>query len=896
MKLTIGRSGCTEKIMLLRRRFARVFPCRPLLIAAASVATTVLAAAPAWPPIVRPVSFESPPLSPAEALKTFSLPPGYHLELLASEPLVRDPIALEWDTHGRLWVVEMPAFLRDLKLPEPDLEPICRIVVLEDTHHTGHMDKRTVFADGLVLPRVVKVLEHGVLVGEPPNLWLMHDQNGDLHMHSKELVTDTYGRRNNTVEENANGLMWGLDNWMHTTGNETYVRLKHGKFEVAKTLDRGEWGLTQDDAGRIFRNSNESPVHVDFTATPYFARNPNLLRTSGSYAQLGSYAEINTVWPARPNPGTNRAYQAGVDRPDGSILRYTSACSPLIYRGDALPSELYGNYFVTEPAANLITRSILTDEGATIGAHKAYTRGDFVASTDARFRPLYLANAPDGTITIVDMYRGVIQEKSDISQYLYDQIQRRHLVQPTEMGRIYRVVHDSTPARPTAPLADATPAQLVAALASSNGWIRDRAQQTLVERDDRAVTPALIELLRSAPDWRTRLRALSVLEGLDALQPELVSKALTDLAPQVRAAAVRVSEPWLAEGRPEAVAAVLKMTDDSDWLVIRQLAASLGSLPLDKRPAPLAALMTRHGDDTITLDAALSGLRGGEVATLDQLLQADHPDRDRCEPALIMLAATIVRSAQNAAIQDLFKAIAGADESDWRHMALLRGAEVALLKAKMPGPPDPERGLRIDKLAPGGAYYFSQVTAPPPPRRTRNRSRLQLSQEPSALVARSSRSDGPGSRAAAVLARVEWPGKPGAEAPLPPLTAAEQARYEAGSVVYKNICQACHQPDGHGQAHLAADLIDSELALAPPEVTARILLNGKEGSIGLMPPIGMSLSDDQIASVLTYIRREWGQPGTPVDPATVKEVRAQTAGRTHPWTNPELLALPAMKQ
>ena len=138
-----------------------------------------------------------------------------------------------------------------------------------------------------------------------------------------------------------------------------------------------------------------------------------------------------------------------------------------------------------------------------------------------------------------------------------------------------------------------------------------------------------------------------------------------------------------------------------------------------------------------------------------------------------------------------------------------------------------------------------------------------------------------------------WPGKPGEATPIAPLTVEEQQRYEAGREVYRNICQACHQPDGRGQDRLAPSLIDSPLALAPAGITARILLNGKEGTFGLMPPIGSTLSDDQVASVLTYVRREWGQAGTPVDPATVKAVRALTSGRSRPWTNDELMSLGA---
>jgi mono/diheme cytochrome c family protein len=146
-----------------------------------------------------------------------------------------------------------------------------------------------------------------------------------------------------------------------------------------------------------------------------------------------------------------------------------------------------------------------------------------------------------------------------------------------------------------------------------------------------------------------------------------------------------------------------------------------------------------------------------------------------------------------------------------------------------------------------------------------------------------------------VLARVTWPGKPG-ETAVVPLTAAELIRFEAGREVYADVCQACHQPDGRGQDRVAASLIDSRLALAPVEIPIRILVNGKEGATGLMPPIGATLSDDQLANVLTYIRRDWGHAGTAVAPAAVKAVRELTAGRTRPWTDAELLKLIADKR
>jgi mono/diheme cytochrome c family protein/HEAT repeat protein len=844
-------------------------------------------------------------LSPADALQTFYMPPGYRLELVASEPLIQDPVAIDWDTEGRLWAVEMPGFMANIT-GSNELDPIGRVVVLEDTNGDGKMDKRTVFADRLVLARSLKVLDRGVLVGEPPNAWLMHDTNGDLRMDTKELVTSEYGRRDADPQNNANGFYWGLDNRMYTAGlADIQLRLKNGAFEVQKTLQRGEWGVTQDDAGRTYRNTNESPLHVDLVPTAYFARNPHLLRTRGSYERLADDDnELTTVWPVRPNPGTNRAYQTGIDRSDGSLARFTAVCAPVVYRGDRLPAELYGNVFVAEPAANLVSRIIIDDAGTTLRARRAYVKGDFLASTDERFRPVYLSNAPDGTLYIVDMYRGIIEHRISITMYLRDQILARKLDRPTGLGRIYRVVHDTTRRDTTRGLEKAAPGQLVEALSHPNGWWRDTAQRLLVERGDQSVVPSLVKLAERAPDPRTRLHALWTLDGIDAIEPATVRKALTDPSRDVRASAIRVAERWMGDATHPIQPLVLQRLDDSDWAVRQQLAASLGALPTGARETAVVALLERHADDPIVMDTALSGLRESEPAVLERLLAGQGRATAQRESAITMIAATIVRSAQEAAIQMLLAGIGDDGRPGWQRSALLRGLEVTLLGAVMPGTPAAQRGANAaagaslpcptcpgGRAGPGGAYAFG---GPPAPGRGTTGSgarRLQLNREPTALSALAAHAGELGPRVTRVLARVEWPGKPGAAVPITPLTAEQQQRFNAGQEVYRNICQACHQPDGRGQDRLAPGLIGSDLALARPDITARILLNGKEGAIGLMPPVGQAFSDDQIAAVLTYIRREWGQTGSPIDPATVKEVRARTAGRTRPWTNDELRML-----
>jgi mono/diheme cytochrome c family protein len=692
------------------------------------------------------------------------------------------------------------------------------------------------------------------------------------------------------------------------TGADMYLRARNGTIETHPTLSRGQWGVTQDDAGRIYRNHNESVLHVDLVPTPYFARNPNLLRTRGSHeALIDLNGDINTVWPSRQTPGTNRAYQRGILRGDGTLAAFTAACAPTVYRGDRLPVELHGNVFVAEPTANLVSRLVLSDDGTTLRARKAYPQAEFLTSTDERFRPVNLSNAPDGTLYVVDMYRGIIQHRAYITEYLRDQIFSRKLEQPTGFGRIYRVVHETT-RRDTVPgFATASAADLVGALSHPNGWWRDTAQQLLVQQSDRTVVPALVKLAHAPGDWRTRLHALWTLDGIDAIDPASVRRALEDTSTEVRAAATRIAERWLPDADHPVHAAVARGLDAADWRVRRQLAASLGTLPPDRRENASVAMLDRNGDDPMVVDAALSGLRGSEAAVLEQLLHRDPRQTPQREAAISMMAATLIRSGQEAAIQKLFVWSAEEGRDPWQRSALLRGAEIALLGAAMPGSasrrspvatgtdPMPCPTCPGGRGGPGGAYAFPRPQAAGAAsgagRSGRGGSVLRLNREPLALSQWVARSDDLVPRVVNVLARVTWPGKIGDAAPIPALTAAEQQRFEAGREIYQTLCQACHQPDGRGQDRLAPTLIGSVLTLAPPDIPARILLNGKEGPVGLMPPIGATLSDSQIADVLTYVRREWGQPGTPVEAATVAKVRAATASRTKPWTDAELQGL-----
>jgi mono/diheme cytochrome c family protein/glucose/arabinose dehydrogenase len=817
--MRLRRSGSPEGLRYVRspevRPYVRSAALQGCLIVAA--AASFIAQSRPWPPPVQKVAAASPALSPADEHKTMFMPPGYRLELVASEPMIVDPIAIDFDPDGRLWAIEMLGFMPDTSGAD-SREPLGRIAVLEDVNDDGVMDRRTTFLDKLILPRAIKVLDRGVLIGEPPNLWLARDTDGDLKADTKELVRNDYGRLEGNPEHNANSLHWGIDNVIYTSEHTYHLELKNGTFRVQPAPSRGQWGVGSDDAGRIYRNWNEQPLFVDYIAPRYYARNPNLVRTRGLYDILMEPKDM-LVWPVRPTPGVNRGYREGLRRPDGTISTYVSAGTPVIYRGDRLPNDLRGDAFVTESAGNLVHRLKIVDDGTgRLSARNAYAKGEFLASTDERFRPVNLFSAPDGTLYVVDMYRGVVQDGAYWTDYLRDYIKTHGLEAPVGLGRIWRVVHETTKRDRRPALSKASPAELVALLAHPNGWYRDTAQRLLVERGERSVTGALREMTASHADWRARLHALWTLDGIDAIDRETVEKSLRDRSPAIRAAAVRLAERWLGERSHPAKTAVLAMTNDPDWGVRRQLAASYGSLPREERLDAIASLLRRYGGDPVTVDAAISGLADQEWAMLELLLDGERSPGTAAVLAdpVAMLAAAIARGRDAAAVARVREVAADATRPEWQRAALTRG---------------------IDAARPGAGR-------------------------------------GRGSAGNA------------------PLTPFEQKRFSAGQEIYKNLCVACHQPDGRGREKIAPALAGSRYVIGDPAIAMRIVLSGKEGPVGLMPPVA-GLSDEQIAAVLTYIRREWGHTAAPVTAAEVREVRGMTASRKRPWTEEELAKLAA---
>jgi glucose/arabinose dehydrogenase/mono/diheme cytochrome c family protein len=518
----------------------------------------------------------APPLSAEAALKTFKLPAGFRIELVASEPLVEMPVALTFDPDGRIWVVEMRGFMPNLE-GKGEEEPVGRVVILEDTDGDGRMDKRTIFLDGLVMPRAVCIVRDGALVGEPPNLWFCRDTDGDGTCDEKTSVASDFGNRKNP-EHCASGLLWAQDNWIYSLYHTNRYRNTTGKWERQPTINRVQWGLSQDDFGRLFYTANSDHLRGDLVPSQYVDERGLTNKLTGLGTKI---AQDQSVWPIRVTPGVNRAYEPKQLRADGTLATFTAACGTCIYRGDALPADFYGNAFVCEPAANLVRRDVLSEKDGVIVAKNAYHQAEFFASTDERFRPVNVYTGPDGALYIADMYHGIIQHRTYVSSYLHKQIEARGLDRPQNQGRIYRIVHQSKAPGPRPGLRSASVSELVKHLSHPNGWWRDTAQRLLIERADRSVLPALKSVLGNTTNTHARLHALWTLEGLAGLDIATLQTALDDKEPKIRAASIRLAEPFLRNpklGAGPLLEKILQLKNDLTADVQIQLALTLGEL------------------------------------------------------------------------------------------------------------------------------------------------------------------------------------------------------------------------------------------------------------------------------------------------------------------------------
>ena len=577
-------------------------------------------------------------LSPEESLKTFQFADNVTAEIFASEPLVIDPVAMQYDGDGNVYVVGM------LDAYKPDAtKGKGKIVLLKDTNGDGRANTSTVFVDSLREATSILPWKGGLLVCAAPNIMYYKDTDGDGRADSKELLFTGFFNKNE--EAQITNLRFGIDNWIYANnagqagevsftrkpdapplnvqGADFRFRLDRNEFE--RSTGPGQYGLAIDDWGHRFFTANSLHIREVVVPLRYLERNPYLPASARSAIQNISdhdpqmYQLSETpYWRQERTDRRNKDYQENnLDRVEYARDHITGASGGTYYGGDKLPKAYYGNIFTGDVAGNLVHRDVLSTVDSV--PHQVAQRGEnekdneFMATTDSWFRPANFSVGPDGYLYLIDMYRQHIETPMSIPEDLQTTMD---FDAGNQHGRIYRIVPaDDGPYKPVQPnLKRAPSTDLVKALTHENRWWSRTAQRLLLERQDKSVLPEVSALFAQSEDPRFRLRALYVLEGMDALDAATVKIAMKDPSPGVRENAAILSERF-----PDCLSKLQEMVNDPSIRVAFQATLSLGQFKDATVIPALAKALELHGQSSWFRTAVLSSEGGSGIDLLKSL-------------------------------------------------------------------------------------------------------------------------------------------------------------------------------------------------------------------------------------------------------------------------------------
>jgi len=592
----------------------------------------------------------NPPTSAADSLSKLAVRPGFRMEVVAAEPLVVDPVAMAFDERGRLFVVEM----RDYS--ERRDERLGRVRLLTDSDGDGVYDQSVVYAEGLPWPTALHPWDGGLFVASTPDLIYFKDADGDGRAEQRKVVFTGFGSANPqlNVQQLINSFHWTLDNRIHgsTAGNGGVVRRADDPnaapvelggrdfsfdpvaLDLRPEIGGGQHGVGFDDYGRKFVTSNSSHIQqvvygredlaamaavglggatveipVDGPAAPVFRRSAD-----------EPWRVIRTQWRVT---GLVAGPIEGGGKPSGY---FTGATGVTPYRGDVWPAEYLGDAFVADCGSNLIHRKKVRTGGVRFVAERAPDElaSEFAASTDNWFRPVQFANAPDGTLMVLDMYREVIEHPWSIPPNLKRLID---LNSGNDRGRIYRIAPEGFQTRGMTGPGEASTAELVRLLGHANGWHRDTASRLLHARRDRAAIPALERLAGESGNPRGQTHALWALWDLRALRLGHLEAAAASGEAGLRENVARLLGHWWAEaGTPggKAPGLMARLLGDPHPRVRFQAALVLarGGMAVDWNwLGPLAG----RAVDSWDVGAALAVARLDPLAALAALASHEGP-------------------------------------------------------------------------------------------------------------------------------------------------------------------------------------------------------------------------------------------------------------------------------
>ncbi|NND08878.1 MAG: c-type cytochrome [Saprospiraceae bacterium] len=522
----------------------------------------------------------------------FRLEEGFQIELVAMEPLIADPVDMEIDEWGRMFVVEMHGY--PLELSGTGL--VKRLV---DTDGDGLPDESTIFADSLIVPTGIMRWKQGFIVTDPPHVYYFEDLDDDGKADIREVLLTGFARSN--PQHNVNNPTYGLDNWIYLShegavrtqlfgdllgdkGTEVHmpqvpngerlpqnanglgVRFRPDSGQLEMLSAKSQYGQAFDEWGHHFQTNNASHLYHKVISAPYMQRNRDLLIPSSRFFTPKGGRGFD-IFPITANPDHQLLTDIGA---------LTSACGIMSYSGALFPEQYHQSIFAAEPVHNLIHVDRLEENGATFHSVPLLEGREFLASTDAWFRPVNHYIGPDGSVFVLDYYRKIIEHPEWLSDEV---IQSGDLYVGMDQGRIYRISPEGTDAMSfldRLTLGDANLETLVSHLANPNIWWRTHAQRLLMDRLDPDVSSALKEFVRSTDSSVGKVHALWLLEAKDQMEEEILLRMLDDAEAGVRENAIKIVERYQVSSVPLSNK-LLEMVADKHAKVRFQLLLTLGN-------------------------------------------------------------------------------------------------------------------------------------------------------------------------------------------------------------------------------------------------------------------------------------------------------------------------------